>query len=1259
MADDDDDVRAAPGPDELFAPSGPRRSNFTPAPTDADSLEAANNVFNDDAIAAALAAELARVASGPIPIQTPPAVPTASPVLSETVASEPVPVEAAPEVEVPLAAEAAQEAPVAEVAAGSAAQPEVAESVEPSEPVELSEPVSAAPPTPTAPLGPPDWATPLFGQPTPPPRDESAISLDDPFAPNAPSFAPSTGSFPPPTDVPAHVADSDVPTGGLPQTADPEALRELYRGAPAPTVPAADAPPPPGYEAPDPSSTDPTLARSDGRPGRRSLPDDDAPRTLPDDAQPSATLNAIEQLQAQLHLREQEAQEFASWESAMQAIGTPEALAEVARARAELSAADPVMPSVPSAPPASEAAALGDEPFVEPPVSELTAPPVAEPVESLAPPSDEPVGSFAPPLDEPIADLAPPADEPVGSFAPPFEAAFETLAPPSEEPASSLAPPDDEPVATLAPPVDEPVASFAPPVDETATTLAPPTDDPFSVYPAPVDSVLASGGPVAPPVFPPPSADDNPFDAFERMAEERLANEATSEEPTELTSPMPMGAVPPTDAQTIGSVPPPPSDGDSPFAAFSPPSPLEAPDTFAAPSDLGSFDPPTALPDSPVFLEPPALVEPPAPMDGVEALYRDAGETPAPVEVPPAASVPSAPAPAPVPPLPAAADSASAAPPPDQSGVPQGFDDLLSGSGEPNPPAPSAAWMAGDPPAAPDPANDDSAGRRPFGEGVERDDAVDPSDSIFGNTPGPVSVNTAGVAVVPEYVTVESRPIKVQLPPAPGAPALPVVLVPPRISPAEVVGLEPTPLDQRVGRSARLFWLWFAANSSIVAIVFGTIIFALGVSLRQAIVATLAGVALSFIPLGLGTLAGKRSGQPTMVISRATFGVVGNIVPALIALVSRLFWAAALLWILGAGTADILIGARLADGFTATQITLIAMAIFFVIAAVIAFFGYALIAVAQRVISIISAITIVGFVALTAKYLNLGTALTTGDGPWILVVTGAVLVFSFVGLAWANSGADVARYQRPGSSGAASMLWATFGAALPTFILIGYGALLAASNLTLAENIAANPLDSLARLLPVWYPAPLLAATVLSLLSAVVLAMYSGGFALQAAGLRLRRSLSTLLVAVLVVVIAALLALSGTNLTQLIRDFSTTVAVPIAAWVGIFGAEVMIRKRPLDSVSLLKRGGIYPDVRWVNLIALVGISAISYGFLSATASGLGWEGYGFTAFGIPLASTVAASDLGVLVALVLGLVVGAGAGTPAIRKQEKAELPSA
>ncbi len=84
-----------------------------------------------------------------------------------------------------------------------------------------------------------------------------------------------------------------------------------------------------------------------------------------------------------------------------------------------------------------------------------------------------------------------------------------------------------------------------------------------------------------------------------------------------------------------------------------------------------------------------------------------------------------------------------------------------------------------------------------------------------------------------------------------------------------------------------MFWLWFAANSSFVMIAVGATLFGLGMSLRQTLVAIVAGVALSALPLGLGTLAGKWSAQPTMVVSRASFGLAGNIVPVVSPRTSR------------------------------------------------------------------------------------------------------------------------------------------------------------------------------------------------------------------------------------------------------------------------------------------------------------------------------------------------------------------------------------
>ncbi|CAN5369977.1 hypothetical protein BH11ACT4_BH11ACT4_04790 [soil metagenome] len=568
--------------------------------------------------------------------------------------------------------------------------------------------------------------------------------------------------------------------------------------------------------------------------------------------------------------------------------------------------------------------------------------------------------------------------------------------------------------------------------------------------------------------------------------------------------------------------------------------------------------------------------------------------------------------------------------------------------------APEAIFIEPMPVAAGEPVPTDTGSISVIDQAYEEElpDDVDETDRAIPRL-GAVSVDTAGVAVVTGAVHPPSGPIATVRVPEDEVVLVSNEPVRMRVFSLEDSGLEATPVDQRVGRSARLFWLWFASNSSIVSLGLGASVFAVGMSLRQSVVSVLAGVALSFIPLGLTTLAGKRSGQPTMVVSRATFGLLGNILPAILALLTRVFWGAVLLWLLASSVAIILVGAALDGGLGDRQLLLISLAVAFLVALLVAFAGYPLFARIQLILSIVSALLVVGLIAMTWKYVDFAAALTTPDGPWALTISGAVLVFSFVGLVWANSGADLARYQRPGTSGAASMLWATVGTTLPTFILIAYGALLAASDKGIAKGFLGSPLDTLSLMLPNWYPIPLLAATGLSLLSGIILTLYSGGFALQAIGVRVRRQWSIVIVAVLLGGLALLLTFGVTGgMNELFRDAATTLAVPTAAWAGIFAAETMIRNRRYESQSLVTRGGIYADVRWLNLIALVVISAIGYGLTTATISWLDWQGYGFTLLGMPLDSDLAASDVGVLVALVLGLLVPLVAGVPAIRRQE-------
>src|SRR5690606_11716944 len=193
-------------------------------------------------------------------------------------------------------------------------------------------------------------------------------------------------------------------------------------------------------------------------------------------------------------------------------------------------------------------------------------------------------------------------------------------------------------------------------------------------------------------------------------------------------------------------------------------------------------------------------------------------------------------------------------------------------------------------------------------------------------------------------------------------------------------------------------------------------------------------------------------------------------------------------------------------------------------------------------------------------------------------------------------------------------------------------------------------------------PAPLvygtLAVLAAGLLSGAVMTIYSGGFALQSMGLRAPRSIVTILVAVLTGAAAAGILLAVADFDSLVRDLATTVAVPVAGWVGVFSGELMLRGRRYHWESLVRRGGVYPDVRWVNLVTLIVASVIGYAFTNAAVGWLSWQGFGWALLGFGPDSVLASTDLGVVGALVLALLVTVVSARPAIAAQEREDQPT-
>src|ERR1700759_4666866 len=96
--------------------------------------------------------------------------------------------------------------------------------------------------------------------------------------------------------------------------------------------------------------------------------------------------------------------------------------------------------------------------------------------------------------------------------------------------------------------------------------------------------------------------------------------------------------------------------------------------------------------------------------------------------------------------------------------------------------------------------------------------------------------------------------------------------------------------SERKGQPRDLFWPWFAANISVLGLSYGAFELGFGISFWQALIVGVAGIILSFLACGFIAVAGKRGSAPTMVLSRAAFGINGNKLPAAVSWVLTVGW---------------------------------------------------------------------------------------------------------------------------------------------------------------------------------------------------------------------------------------------------------------------------------------------------------------------------------------------------------------------------------
>src|SRR5580698_6636190 len=318
----------------------------------------------------------------------------------------------------------------------------------------------------------------------------------------------------------------------------------------------------------------------------------------------------------------------------------------------------------------------------------------------------------------------------------------------------------------------------------------------------------------------------------------------------------------------------------------------------------------------------------------------------------------------------------------------------------------------------------------------------------------------------------------------------------------EMNGINVIAESQRKGHPRDLFWPWFAANISVLGISYGAFELGFGISFWQALVVGVAGIVLSFLACGFIAVAGKRGSAPTMVLSRAAFGVNGNKLPTVISWLLTVGWETVLVILATLATATVFHQLGWGGGTGTKVIALIIVVALTIFGGVM---GFDLIMRMQTLITIVTGVATVVFIALVADHIHWHTVSGIHSGSGEAVIGALVFVMTGFGLGWVNAAADYSRYLPRRSSGGGVVWWTTFASSIAPIFLLVFGLLLAGSSSSLSSAINTDPIGALATILPTWYLVPFVIVAVLGLVGGAVLDIYSSGLTLLAAGLRVPR----------------------------------------------------------------------------------------------------------------------------------------------------------
>jgi purine-cytosine permease-like protein len=451
--------------------------------------------------------------------------------------------------------------------------------------------------------------------------------------------------------------------------------------------------------------------------------------------------------------------------------------------------------------------------------------------------------------------------------------------------------------------------------------------------------------------------------------------------------------------------------------------------------------------------------------------------------------------------------------------------------------------------------------------------------------------------------------------------------------------------------------IWLGLSATVVPILLTYALIGLGLNTAAIAIVLAAGYLSSGTLIAVAAIAGKRSGLTTAIISRSIFGVWGNSIPLAVVFMSRLVITAVILGVFtflmnGVEVRLPEFGNTLAS-FAGLNLTvgLLVQVLFVVLLAVAVLVRGTASRIIQVGLSLLAfALVAESFASLAGSELNFVAAgandafsLAGLSGVSIVIMANLTLFFA---LAPNISKAIPMRVR--GAKVFSAVLVANFVVPVAVGLLTVFwlGALSISGLMSIQEATT---------VLPTWAQGALVSGASIAIIFAGMLSLRTATLdAISLFRLKSRRS-AVLISSFLTIAILVLFAQQPRfQEVEYLTNVFVVMGAVSAGWIGIFAADVAIRRQAYHELSLSRSYGLYNKFNIPALITWVLTLVFAVAVMPVNL--LGFDIMGFLVPMIGLEASVGTAAVGFVATVVLGMVLTFAIRIPQIRNQEREVL---